>query len=355
MLPQLTEYLRCPISRSRFTLQIINKGQKQYDGESAEIIKDGILFTDKEWFYPVINGIPRLTVEAFIDYSSFLQQHLPDYQHRYTNLMSKYGRMISLIAKKNSHTKKSFSQEWKIFNYEEDKTWNADIDTMVQIFLSETEETRDSLKGKFIFDAGCGNGLLNQHLAQCDAHILGMDLSLSIERAFEKNSYHNAYFIQGDVQFPPVNLNQFDIVHSSGVLHHTNNSELTFSCLTPCVKPGGKLSIWLYHHRKNTIHTIFNFIRNYTSRLPIKFQYYLYLITLFPISYVIKRLKGNKANRRELMIDLLDWFSPQYRWEHHPEETTAWFFKRNFLNVKVTTQSLFGFSIIGYREPGGSE
>jgi len=346
----LLDYLRCPVNRTRFNIQIINKSQKLYDGELVEIIKDGILFTDQEWFYPVINGIPRLTVEAFLDYEPFLRHHLPDFEERKKNILSKYGSMISLTTKKNSHTKKSFGQEWSIFNYEEDKTWNADADKMVQTFLDETDETKTSLKDKLIFDAGCGNGLLNQFIAQLGARIIGMDLSQSVERAFEKNSYRDAFFIQGDVQFPPIAFAQFDIVHSSGVLICTNNSELTFSCLEPCVKPGGKLSVWLYHPRKDFIHNLFNFIRNYTSKLPIKVQYYLYLFTLFPISYVIKRLKGNKQNKRELMIDLLDWFSPKYRWEHYHDEATAWFLKRNFSKIKVTTDILFGFNITGHKK-----
>src|SRR5204863_29733 len=104
----------------------------------------------------------------------------------------------------------------------------------------------------------------------------------------------NAQFIQGDVQFPPVAFEHFDIVHCSGVLIHTNNTELSFSCIEPCVKKGGKLSVWLYHPRKNFIHNLFNFIRRFTSRLPARIQYILYAVTLFPVTFIVKRLKGNK-------------------------------------------------------------
>ena len=31
-----------------------------------EIINEGILFADKDWFYPVIDGVPRLLVESFL-------------------------------------------------------------------------------------------------------------------------------------------------------------------------------------------------------------------------------------------------------------------------------------------------
>ena len=47
------------------------------------------------------------------------------------------------------------------------------------------------------------------------------------------------------------------------------------------------------------------------------------------------------------MIDLFDWFSPEFRWEHDHTEAKVWFLKRNYLNIKVTTSDMFGFSMIG--------
>jgi hypothetical protein len=81
--------------------------------------------------------------------------------------------------------------------------------------------------------------------------------------------------------------------------------------------------------------------------LPLQFQYYFYTITIFPVSYIIKKLKKNKQNRREMMIDILDWFSPEFRWEHSEQEATTWFSKRGYSKIKVTTTDLFGFNIIG--------
>jgi hypothetical protein len=106
---------------------------------------------------------------------------------------------------------------------------------------------------------------------------------------------------------------------------------------------------------KGFIHNAFNFIRNYTSKLPHKIQYYLYTITLLPLSYIVKRLKGNKQNRREMMIDILDWFSPEFRWEHTHDEAAAWFSKRACKDIKVTTNELFGFNIIGTKTIGSPE
>ena len=351
MQEKLIPLLSCPVTRGPLSLQVISRSTKIYNGRTEEIIWEGILFNkDKEWFYPVVDGIPRLLVEAFIDYAPFLQKHLPDFQERKDALENKYGKLIRYVVKKNRRTKKSFGQEWKIFNYQEDKTWDAGKSEMMQRFLKETDENPISVKGKLVFDAGCGNGLLNQLMAEAGITVVGMDLSESIVRAFQNNQQGNALFIQGDVQFPPVAAESFDLVHCSGVLICTNNTELSFSCIDPCVKTGGKLSVWLYHPRNNLSHNLSNFVRKFTSKLPIKLQYYLYLLTFFPLSYVMKRLKGNKQNAREMMIDILDWFSPEYRWEHTPDEAKSWFLKRNYREVRATTNDIFGFNIIGIKK-----
>lgn len=348
MTPELLSYLRCPVSREPLEMEVLETGTKQYNGTEKEIILNGIL-RSSVFIFPIINGIPRLTVEAFIDYEPFLAKHVKDFVAIKEKINITYHGLLQFVLKKNKKTKKSFSQEWGLFNYEEDKVWDADTEGMLQRFLQENDETKESLNGKLILDAGCGNGLLNQSIAACGATIIGMDFSQSIERAFEKNTQPGALFIQGDVQFPPIQFDLCDIVHSSGVLICTTNSELTFSCLETCVKKGGKISVWLYHPVKGLIHNTFNFLRGYTSKLPHKVQYYLYTVTLLPITWIVKKLKGNKQNTREMMIDILDWFSPEFRWEHAHDEAAAWFSKRNYTRVQVTTNELFGFNIIGYK------
>ena len=289
MLEKYLSILVCPVTRSALRLHKISVKTKLFSSGGKEIISEGILFSNKDWFYPVIDGVPRLLIESFLDHEEFLNANLSDYKLRKEYLLKNYSEIIQQAVKKNKRTKKSFEMEWGLFNYEEDKTWELQGEDLLERFLKETDETNESLQGKLIFDAGCGNGQLNQYIARCGAIVVGMDLSRSVERAFFNSKEENAFFLQGDVQFPSLQFEKFDIVHSSGVLICTNNSELTFSRIEPCVKKNGKLSVWLYHPRKNLVHNSFNFLRNYTSKLPIKVQYYLYLFTLFPASYVVKK------------------------------------------------------------------
>jgi 2-polyprenyl-3-methyl-5-hydroxy-6-metoxy-1,4-benzoquinol methylase/uncharacterized protein YbaR (Trm112 family) len=338
------QYYCCPITQQQLELTILKKSTKTLDGIEVEIIEEGIL-TSAVCFYPIIKGIPRLIVEAVIDYRNFLQQHIEDFEVKEKALLNTYGNIINTAVKKNKRTKESFKFEWTFFNYDKDKTWNAAPEKMFDRFLAETDEVKTSLHNKLILDVGCGNGLLDGFIANEHAKVIAFDFSLSIEKAFEQNTNSNVIFVQADVQYPPFKKNIFDIVQASGILIHTNNTKNSFNCLTPLVKPNGKLSCWLYHPRKDFIHNTFNFIRRLTSKLPL----ILYAIFLFPISFIIKKLKGNKQNSREMMVDILDWMTPEYRWEHTPDEATSWFIKNNFTSVKVTTTELFGFNIIGIK------
>ena len=307
------------------------------------------MFSETNWFYPIIEGIPRLCVEAFIDNKEFLSLHFPDYEKRCEKLREGNTDFLKCIIKKNKRTKESFTKEWSMYDYEKDKTSNAGDAEMLDRFLLETNETITSLKSKILFDAGCGNGKLNCLLGNNSIANIAMDFSESIVIANEQNVSDCVHFIQGDVQFPPVAFNYFDIVHSSGVLIHTNNTELSLSCLIPTLKTKGKMSIFLYHPRKDFIHNLFNTVRSVTSKLPLGFQYYLYLLTLFPVGYLIKKIKGNQQNAREMMVDILDWFTPEFRSEHSHNEVASWFFKRDFSNVEITTNGLFGFNTIAIK------
>lgn len=344
-------FLRCPVTRSPLTLEVIHYGDHSPD-DPRRPIHEGILFAAEDWFFPVIEGIPRLTVEAFLDYENFFHSHLPDYRARRHRLMEKYPGLIAYARKKNKRTKDSFTLEWSLYDYHKDRTWEAGRKEMLLRFLDETDEGRDAigLKGKLIFDAGCGNGLLDTLIAQQGAIVFAMDLSDSIERAYRQNTHPDAWYLQGDVQFPPVDASLFDIVHCSGVLHHTRSTELSFHCLETCVRPGGKLSVWLYHPRKSFLHQVFNNIRLVTSRLSARQLYLLLLLTAFPISYLWKRAKGNRQNRREMMIGLMDWLGPEFRREHTPDEAASWYAKKSYRAVKITTSDLFGFNITGIKE-----
>ena len=348
MQPLLLNFLRCPVSGNKLEIEIIDFHIKQYEKQSIEEINNAILFSDSGFFFPVFNGIPRMQLESILLFSSFFRNHLKDYEDRKKLLMEKYGRIINACFKKNEGTRKSFSFEWSLLKGGETKIWHSDLTQFRKELFVELDET-GSLEGRLAIDVGCGHGYSSHFMAEAGATVVGIDMSFSIEVAYEQLRNENVHFVQADLQFPPLVHRQFDIVYSSGVIHHTNSTELSFGIIQELVKPNGKLSIWLYHPIKSRIHNTILFARHLTRHLSVRIQFWIYFLTLLPVYMLYIRIKGKKMSWREIMIDLIDILTPYYRYEHEPQETECWYAKHGYGNVKVTSSNFFGFSVCGIK------
>jgi SAM-dependent methyltransferase len=110
----------------------------------------------------------------------------------------------------------------------------------------------DSLRGKYILDAGCGTGHRLVAVARMypDAHFVGLDMtraSLEVARSLaQKHRVRNVEFHAGDLlNFQP--QNSFDLIVSVGVVHHLENPCQGIQALGSLLKDSGTLLVWLYH------------------------------------------------------------------------------------------------------------
>jgi ubiquinone/menaquinone biosynthesis C-methylase UbiE len=103
-----------------------------------------------------------------------------------------------------------------------------------------------------ILIAGCGTG---QHSIETAArfkgsNVLAIDLSLSslayAKRKTKELGIENIEYMQADILDLGQLNKQFDIIESSGVLHHIDNPMTGWRVLTDCLKPGGLMKIGLY-------------------------------------------------------------------------------------------------------------
>ncbi|MBX9727267.1 MAG: class I SAM-dependent methyltransferase [Rickettsiales bacterium] len=103
--------------------------------------------------------------------------------------------------------------------------------------------------------AGCGTGDACIHYAEellgCDAEIIAIDLSSkSIEIAkarLAKRGLSNVTFHQLSIlDLPKAKLGQFDIIESSGVLHHLPDPDAGLAALTHMLKEDGLLTLMVY-------------------------------------------------------------------------------------------------------------
>jgi tetratricopeptide (TPR) repeat protein/SAM-dependent methyltransferase len=103
-----------------------------------------------------------------------------------------------------------------------------------------------------ILIAGCGTGQHSIGTAYRfkDSKVLAIDLSLTslayAKRKTQQLGFHNIDYMQADI----LKLNkldrQFDLIESSGVLHHMDDPMAGWRVLVDCLKPGGIMKIGLY-------------------------------------------------------------------------------------------------------------
>jgi SAM-dependent methyltransferase len=128
-----------------------------------------------------------------------------------------------------------------------------------------------NFKDRIVLDAGCGKGRHIFLAAQFGARtVIGVDLSDAVEAAFRNTqNLPNVHVIQADILDLPF-MKPFDLAYSVGVIHHLPVPKSGFTTLSSHVKPGGRVSIWVYGKEGNLwIEKLIDPIRkNITSRLP---------------------------------------------------------------------------------------
>ncbi len=343
MQTSLLKYLRCPFTKTGLELTVIKSG-------ASGDVEEGWLLSGGGYIFPVIKGIPRMLPESFTDHKDFLQKHLPGYDEHASLIKSKYGRVIDAAVKRNSPAKKSFSFEWGLLKSVNDtRIWNYNKEAFKEQLFAELDSGEEDLKNKVTVDVGCGHGQSSYYLSQASALCIGMDLGASVEKAAAQFQNNNLHYIQADLHHPPFADGTFDVVYSSGVLHHTPDTANAFNITGRLCKAGGTFCVWLYHPFNNNIHHFMRMLRRVTVYLPLRLQFWLYMFFLMPLHKIISWLKGKPKSWREIMINQLDMLSPRYRFEHTHDEVEEWFHKQGYGNCKVTSSGQMGFSIKGVK------
>jgi SAM-dependent methyltransferase/uncharacterized protein YbaR (Trm112 family) len=347
----LLSFLNCPVCKNKLRLQIIKTAVKKFKTDDEVVVESGVLSCTCDFLFPIVQNVPRMLVESFMEHESFLKQNVHGFIGIKQNLLRKHGDLIQTAKKRNRHAKESFSFEWDLLKGNgEVNVWNLDrAEYRTQLF-NELDLPAHFYENKIAIDVGCGHGRSTILLGeQCKA-VIGIDLGRSVVKAFADNISANCHFIQADLHFPPFANNSFDIVYSSGVLHHTDNTEKAFTIISQLVKKGGVYCVWLYKPFHNHLHRMVIGWRKITVHLSLRVQFWLYLIFLVPVYKLSAWIRRRKPRPwREIMIELMDSLSPRYRFEYEPDEVKSWFVKGGFTDIKTTTLSNIGFSMRGSR------
>src|SRR5262249_52136420 len=140
----------------------------------------------------------------------------------------------------------SFSFEWNVHNHTQLDPFRGD-QLSERTLREKTGLTPEDVRGKLVLDAGVGAGRFTEVLARWGAIVVGVDLSYAVEAApVTLGGMPNVLICQADIANLPFWPAMFDYIVSIGVLHHTPDTRRFFQCLTPFLKPGGEIAIWVY-------------------------------------------------------------------------------------------------------------
>ena len=153
-----------------------------------------------------------------------------------------------------------------------------------------------------IVEVGCGTGQMCLYLARADRVVIGADLTRASLRlgaaAARRFGLDRVQFVETDLRRPGLKASSFDVVYSSGVLHHTPYPRASFARLAQLARPGGAIVLGVY----NAFARVPARVRRLTARLS-DFR-------LVPFDPVLRDRKREPARREA-------WLRDQYR---HPEE-----------------------------------
>lgn len=378
---RLVELLRCPGCQSPLDLEVLAEQSEPLEvalegpccnrycaeqaapmdqllGDSPDCaacygrdVSEGLLACSScELVFPVIDGVPRLVRDAGEVYSSFFYRHTESVGRGAGPMgPAQPARPNPKVFDRRSN--ESFSLQWEI-DQPGDRTWfKNDRELRHREFLDSMQLEEDDLRQRLILDAGCGNGRLTSSIGWYGAEVVGMDLSGSVVRANQDRLEHGGrrapfvHFVQGNVMEPPLAMEAFNHIHTSGVLHHTPDPERAFESFLGLGKPGGRVYVQLYRKREAWVGIPNQLIRFFTSRMPVRMLYRLCYL-LAPVHrflvLVVAGLRGEQspiadATRREQAISLFDNYSPRYQYRYTPEQVRSMFEGHGLTNVRDVT------------------
>lgn len=328
------------------------------EGRDGDVETGLLTCSECRQLYPVIAGVPRLVPDAVSDHYPFFEQQrarIPAdvWERNFTPASLARARRA---LRRQKRTQRSFSLEWS-FQPDAGKTWGFDPRERLEHVLRDSlEMSPAACAGRTILDAGCGNGVLTSLLGERFGTVIGVDLGTSVIEAHRRNRRPNVHFVQGDLMHPPLRGSAVEVLISLGVIHHTPNTELTFSCLAPLVAPGGRMYVWLYKPEPDLHHQAMLALREIFRRLPLGVSAAVFKTMFVPAALLKRRLLNSfrsvpepRQSAREQLIHFMDALTCPYRFEHTPEEAAVWFRKRGFTNVRVPLVVYLGFGIYGDR------
>ena len=246
-----------------------------------------------------------------------------------------------------------FGWQWKEFR-ERLQEYRASFLDWVQP-LAEPD-----FEGAVVLDAGCGMGRFTELAAAMGAKaVVGVDLSQSVEVVQGMaRQRENLHVVQADLLRLPFRKS-FDLVYTLGVLHHLPSGADGFLSLLGCVRPGGRIHVWVYGYEGNEwlLRWVDPVRRAVTSRLPLPVLRVLAWLTAAPlhVALVLAYRRADRLPFRLPYAPYLTWLS-RFPFRHTQQvvfdhlgapiahyytraELAGWFERAHLADVLITSRN----------------
>ena len=262
----------------------------------------------------------------------------------------------------------TFSFKWKLigssYGYEE-KTRSTRQNWYLERFgFHFRSQLLDFLREKkAILDAGTGSGVDAGMFAESGTTVMAIDLSQDAALATYRHlgGLPNVHILQADLNFLPFAPGTFDYISCDQVLHHTRNTEQSFSSLVKYLKEGGHLALYVYKRKSPIREFTDDYLRNYATEMTAE-ECYEFCRGVTLLGKALSDLKAEvsipqdiplleiKSGRQDVqrffywnvmkcfwnddydfitnVVINFDWYHPRYAWRHTPEEVCGWFKKQ---------------------------
>jgi SAM-dependent methyltransferase len=283
------EALRCPIDGGPLSVHPFSEHRLELDkkarercarlgidpAEAASAVEEGVLLSSSGTWYPIINFVPIL-----LDFATPLHDDFAD-RHRGEGALRSYEPPSRQPRPGEIWVQRSFTAEWNLLGLDTISFgYSANArDGFVELELDWPPELLESTPR--ILEIGCGSGFESASLDRVAGGLVyGVDVNLALlgkgqslaELPFVNDSIASLFAL-------PMRPKYFDLVYSSGVLHHTHSTREAFDSILPHARQGGAVYIWLYSNEdyddtigKRANWTAEELLRPQIARLPRRMQ-----------------------------------------------------------------------------------
>ncbi len=325
----------CPVCKKELCLSAFET--------SAGKVKEGVLSCDScNKKYPIVNFIPRMVPVNLYRNKQFEKK----YGIKESELVTSFNQTEQLVDLQEK-TDFYFGQQWEHYSrygWEEDSSFN--YKDSVEAFWIKTLLEKESINGKLILDAGCGNGRYSRVAAENGGRVVAVDIGRNVDvtRDNLKNIGLDVFVVQGDMLNLPFKENVFDTVFTIGVLQHTGDPERAFKSLVHTLKQSGIISIRAYQRGNPLLEENDTRIREITTSFSLdelhEFSGIMYDLAQFLTRKRLLSSLNKYVNLWNRQHNIFDWYAAPVADKLTYDQVKTWFSDEKIRCIKDSDQHI---------------